>query len=174
MTVCFIMQQMLHNKVTQRKGEMMNYRLATYNDIDLLVMERMHFIEVDESDEAYEAIKYNCYLYFRKALANETCDVILAEDNGLCIGTGIVFYYDSVPSAFNVSGKNAYITSMYVKPDYRCKGIGTMILEQIVTISVNKGYNIIMLNASNMGRTLYQRMGFVESENGMIFVKERA
>lgn len=31
-----------------------------------------------------------------------------------------------------------------------------------------KGYNIIMLNWSDMGKSLYKRFGFKEIENGMI------
>lgn len=146
----------------------MHYRTATYEDIDLLVLQRLNFIEVDENSENYDSIKDNCYLYFETAFNNNTCDVILAEDNGKCVGTGIVFYYKSVPSVLNITGKNAYITSMYVEPDYRCKGIGTDILTKIVEKAVSREYKIIMLNASDMGKPMYKKMGFVEIQNGMM------
>lgn len=146
----------------------MQYRAATHDDIDLLVSQRMHFIDVDKSSKNYSQIKENCYSYFRQALVRETCDVILAENNGSCIGTGIVFYYDSVPSAFNITGKNAYITSMYVDPEYRRKGIGTEIVSRMIAKARERGYPIIMLNASDMGKPLYYKLGFSEINNGMI------
>ena len=149
----------------------MNYRKATNNDINLLVEQRLKFIEIDKEDNRYETIKENCYLYFENALLNNKCDVILAEENTICIGTGIVFYYESVPSAFNVTGKNAYITSMYVEPQYRRKGIATNILNRIIEVAMEKEYRIIMLNASEMGRPIYKKMGFVDSNNGMILDK---
>lgn len=146
----------------------MNYRTATIDDLDLLVYQRLKFIEVDENSNDYNIIKDNCFLYFKKAIDNDTCDVILAEDYGKCIGTGIIFYYDSVPSSFNHTGKNAYITSMYVEQDYRCHGIGMTILEKLVEKAEARGYKIIMLNASDMGKSIYKKLGFVEIKNGML------
>ncbi|MBQ9928384.1 MAG: GNAT family N-acetyltransferase [Lachnospiraceae bacterium] len=144
------------------------YRLATQDDIDLLVEQRLDFIQVSENSSDYEMIKASCYAYFEKALLHQTCDVVLAEESGVCIGTGIAFYYDSVPSILNPAGKNAYITSMYVKPEYRCAGIGNNILMRIIECAKEKDYNIIMLNASTMGRPMYEKVGFTEIRGGMI------
>lgn len=146
----------------------MNYRTATTEDINLLVSLRLDFIKVYEDNEKYETLKENCYTYFNKAFANDTCDVILAEENGKCIGTGIVFYYDSVPSPFNITGKNSYITSMYVEPSYRRKGIGAEILERVIECVKKRGVKVIFLSASEMGRPLYVKRGFADSKNGMM------
>lgn len=146
----------------------MNYRMATHNDIDLLVSLRMEFINITETDESYNAIKDNCYLYFENAFENNTCDAVLVEEAGKYVGTGIAFYYDSVPSVLNITGKNAYITSLYVEPKYRRKKIGTTILEMLLDKIRERDYKIIMLNASDMGKSLYEKFGFIEIENGMI------
>lgn len=144
------------------------YRFADTNDLDLLVQLRLDFIEADRENEQYDIIKENCYSYFRDSLAKGTCDVILAEAEERIVGTGIVFYYNSVPSTFNITGKNAYVTSMYVKEEYRRKGIATTMLKKLIDVSNQKGYPIIMLNASEMGKTLYKKLGFTEIRNGMI------
>ena len=146
----------------------MLYRAATQEDIDLLVFMRMIFLEIEENNPEYEMIKENCYTYFRDAFAKDACDVILAEEKGKCIGTGIVFYYDSVPSAFNVTGKNAYITSMYVEPEYRGNGVGTDIVKEIIKLVKKRNYTVIMLNASDMGKPMYVKLGFQEIHNGML------
>lgn len=116
----------------------------------------------------FEIIRKNCYSYFEKALYEETCDVILAEKEQKCIGTGIVFYYDSVPSKINLTGKNAYITGMYVEPEYRGRGVAKEILRRVISRVSGKGYKVIMLNASDMGRPLYEKVGFQEIHGGMI------
>ncbi|MBO5303094.1 MAG: hypothetical protein J6A92_03490 [Lachnospiraceae bacterium] len=108
----------------------MNYRFATCNDIDLLVSQRLSFIEISENNDNYSLLKDNCYLYFKNALANNTCDVVLAEDNMKCIGMTI--------------------------------------LRKIVEAAIAREYKIIMLNASEMGKPMYKKMGFKEIENGMI------
>lgn len=146
----------------------MKYRFADIRDIDLLVRLRLEFLEVNEDNEQYEVIKENCYTYFCDFLENGLCDVVLAEEDDRIVGTAIVFYYQSVPSVFNVSGKNAYITSMYVKEECRRKGIATIMLQQLIDNAKKKGYSIIMLNASEMGKGLYKKLGFTEIQNGMI------
>ena len=151
----------------------MNLRTASIKDISILAIERLSFIDFSEEDSCYETIYKNCYQYFEKAMAENMCDAILVEEDGECIGTGIIFYYLSVPSAFNITGKNAYITSMYVKEEFRRCGIGSAILKELIKKASQKEYEIIMLNASDMGKPLYSKMGFVESNNGMILDKRK-
>lgn len=146
----------------------LKYRFADSNDIDLLVQLRLDFLEMDKENKQYEVIKENCYSYFHNALSEGLSDVILAEDEEMVVGTAIIFYYQSVPSAFNMTGRNAYVTSMYVKEEYRRKGIATTMLKKLIDVSNQKGYPIIMLNASEMGKTLYNKLGFTEIRNGMI------
>lgn len=146
----------------------MNYRFADITDINLLVSKRLEFINVNEEHPDYKEIKDNCFCYFGKTMRENTCDIVLAEENGVCIGTGIIFYYDSVPSLFNMTGKNAYITSMYVETDFRRRGIARTMLYKLIKKALERDYKIIMLNASEMGKPLYEKMGFVESRNGMI------
>lgn len=146
----------------------LKYRFADTNDLDLLVQLRLDFIEADRENEQYDIIKENCYSYFQTSLQNGFCDVILAEAEEIIVGTGVVFYYNSVPSTFNITGKNAYVTSMYVKEEYRRKGIATTILRQLIDVANKKDYPIIMLNASEMGKALYRKLGFTEIRNGMI------
>lgn len=149
----------------------MNYRFAEIWDIDLLVSQRLRFIEVDESGEECDCIKENCYIYFETALKDESCDAIFAEEDGKIVGTGIIFYYASVPSCANPTGKNAYVTSLYVEPDFRGWGIARAIMERLIEKAESRGYKVIMLNASEMGKPLYEKMGFAEIHNGMILKK---
>ena len=79
----------------------MIYRLATSDDIDLLVKMRLEFINVHGDNEKCEELRKNCYRYFYdKAFNENSCDAVFVEEDGNCIGTGIVFYYDSVPIQF--------------------------------------------------------------------------
>lgn len=146
----------------------MNYRFADISDLDILVQLRLDFIEVDINHNDYTTIKDNCYSYFQDALLKGLCDVVLAEEDNSVVGTAIIFYYNSVPSTFNVTGKNAYITSMYVKEEHRRKGIASAMLNKLIENAKQKDYTIIMLNASDMGMPLYKKFGFTEIQNGML------
>ncbi|MBE5802332.1 MAG: GNAT family N-acetyltransferase [Clostridiales bacterium] len=145
------------------------YRKATAADIDLLVDLRLQFIQLAEDHPQYSFIRNNCYSFFRKSYAENTCCVILAQEDQRVVGTAIVFYYDSVPTLRNPAGKNAYITSMYVEPEYRRRGIATAIVNQIVDDALSRDCVNIMLTATEMGRPVYEQNGFVSTTNGMIY-----
>jgi len=147
---------------------MINYRLAGKDDIDSLVSLRAEFIGLNKSHEAFEKVYENIKQYFEAKISTKECFTILAEDKNSIIGTGIVFFYDSVPSLSNISGKNAYITSMYVKEEYRRMKIGSTILEKLIEISKANNAQFIMLNATEIGRKLYNQYEFKDIENGMI------
>lgn len=55
-----------------------------------------------------------------------------------------------------------------MEPGYRGKGIAKTIMKQLTEKAASRGYEIVMLNASDMGKPLYEKMGFAEIHNGMI------
>ncbi len=57
--------------------------------------------------------------------------------------------------------------NMYTKPEYRRKGIAIKILDILVKESNNKGITAISLEATDMGRPLYEKYGFVKINNEM-------
>ena len=144
------------------------YRNAIMEDIDFLVDSRLDFINISYADESYELLKSNLYLYFEKGLLEKQCDIVLAEVDSSVIGTGIIFYYNSVPSLFNPWGKNAYITSMFVNEKYRRQGIASTILDKLIRTARVKEYRIFLLQESKMGKPLYEKYGFHEGKNGML------
>lgn len=145
-----------------------SYRNATVEDMATLVESRLNFIHVSETDANYQLLKNNIQNYFEKGFKENQFVIILAGNENAVIGTGIVFYYDAVPSSFNPWGKNAYITSMFVNENYRRRGIATNILNQLIQISRLKGCHVFILQESDMGRPLYQKYGFHEGRKGMI------
>ena len=57
--------------------------------------------------------------------------------------------------------------NMYTKTEYRRKGIAIKILDILVKESNNKGITAISLEATDMGRPLYEKYGFVKMNNEM-------
>jgi GNAT superfamily N-acetyltransferase len=145
-----------------------NYRNATVEDIVFLVESRLNFIHAIKTDVDYELLKGNIHHYFEKGFKEKQFDIVLAEHDNSIIGTGIIFYYDSVPSIFNPWGKNSYITSMFVDENYRRCGIATTILDKLIQIAKVKGYHVFILNESEMGRPVYEKYGFHDGRKGMI------
>lgn len=57
--------------------------------------------------------------------------------------------------------------NMYTKPEYRRKGIALKTLELLVTEAKEKGVFAISLEATDMGRPLYEKYDFVKMNDEM-------
>lgn len=143
------------------------YRRALMKDMDFLVESRLTFLHLTPADERYAAMKKQIRAYFLKALKNSRCEAIFALDGEKVVGTGLVFYYDSVPSLYIPNGRNAYITSMYVQEDYRRQGIASKILKKLMRLAMKKGCRVFFLSATEMGRPLYEKVGFTDTRGTM-------
>ena len=151
---------------------MIQYRTATSADLDFLVEERLRFIKVNPDHDNYAAIRGNCRAFFQEGLSRQTCDAVIAEEEGRCIGTAIAFYYLSVPSSRNHTGKNAYITSVFVETEYRRQGIASEMVQRIVKRAQAYGCVNIMLTATDMGKPLYEKLGFIQTPGAMLYAPE--
>ncbi len=149
------------------------YRFADHSDMAFLVQSRLDFLNCKLEDVDYMLIKQQTQEYFEKRFRDQEISIILAEENNQIIATGILFFYDSVPSRLNPYGKNAYITSMYVRESYRRRGIANSILNRLIQTAKNRGVKIVSLSASEMGKTIYEKYGFKESSSNMYYeIKE--
>ena len=58
---------------------------------------------------------------------------------------------------------------MYTYPSYRNQGIATRLFDLTVNEARNNGSSKILLNVTALGRPIYERYGFKETENEMIY-----
>ena len=86
------------------------------------------------------------------------------------IGAEGVSFYSVMPTYHNPSGKKAYIMNMYTAPDYRRQGIAYKTLDMLVKMSKERGIDQVSLEATEMGRPLYEKYGFVKMESEMELV----
>ena len=139
------------------------YRRATPDMIDLLVRTRIEVLraanglsdDVDMSRVAEESRDY-----YALALADDTHVGYLAFDGNRFVGAGGVSYYRVMPTYHNPSGAKAYIMNMYVRPEYRRRGIATQMLDLLVQDARSRGIVEITLEATDAGRPLYEKYGF--------------
>ena len=62
--------------------------------------------------------------------------------------------------------------NMYTHPDYRRRGIALHILSLLVETAQARGVTAISLEATDMGRPLYERFGFVPMQSEMMLPEE--
>lgn len=146
------------------------YKLATIDDINELVKTRIVVLRAANKlsdDVDMSEVEEQSYTYYEKALQSGEHIAYLVYDNEKFIGAGGVSFFKVMPTYHNPSGMKAYIMNMYTAPDYRRQGIAINTLDLLVKVAKENGIKQISLEATDMGRPLYEKYGFVKMEDEM-------
>ena len=60
-----------------------------------------------------------------------------------------------------VSGRQATIQNVYTEPQWRRHGVAMLLMKEIISWSQKTGIDSLVLHASDEGRPLYQKLGFI-------------
>ena len=152
----------------------MEYRKATIDDLDVLVSTRITVLraanKLDDNVDMSE-VERESRNYYEKALLDGSHTAYLVFDDGEFVGAGGVSYFGVMPTYHNPSGRKAYIMNMYTAPDHRRRGIAYNTLDLLVKDAKAQGVSAISLEATDMGRPLYERYGFVKMNDEMELVE---
>ena len=144
------------------------YKKATMEDIDELVRIIVLRAANKLSDDVDTSlVEKESYEYYKRASESGEHTAYLVYDNGTFIGAGGVSFYQVMPTYHNSTGKKAFIMNMYTAPEYRRQGIVFHTLDLLVKDAKEQGVLQIALEATDMGRPLYERYGFVKMEDEM-------
>ena len=149
----------------------LNYRKATIEDIDLLTKTRIKVLRAANGlsdDTDMTEVEHQSYEYYRKALHDSTHTAYLVFDGDRFAGAGGISYYQVMPTFHNPGGNKAYIMNMYTRPEYRRQGIARRMLDILISDAKSRGIRFITLEATQMGKPLYEKAGFVPLKNEMI------
>lgn len=164
------MSEINNMKEDGQSGTDYEYRKAAIEDIEELVRTRIIVLRAanklsDEEDMGQ--VEEASYEYYRKALQSGEHVGYLIYDGGQFIGAGGVSFYQVMPTYHNPSGQKAYIMNMYTAPEYRRQGIAYKTLDLLVREAKARGILQIALEATDMGRPLYEKYGFVPMQDEM-------
>lgn len=140
------------------------YVLAGPDDLELLTDTRITVLRAANrlpEDVDMTQVRQASREYYSSALADGSHVAYLVLDGDTVVGTGGVSFFRVMPTYHNPSGQKAYIMNMYTAPQYRRKGIALRTLELLVDKARERGITAVSLEATEMGRPLYERFGFV-------------
>ena len=143
---------------------------ATIADIDELVRTRIIVLRAANNlsdDVDMSVVEKESYEYYKRALETGEHIAYLVYDKENFIGAGGVSFYQVMPTYHNPTGRKAYIMNMYTAPEYRRQGIAINTLDLLVKDARKQGARQIALEATDMGRPLYEKYGFVKMEDEM-------
>jgi GNAT superfamily N-acetyltransferase len=146
-----------------------NYFRATAENIEELSSLRCEFLnEINSLDEnAITELYLNCKEYFINAFNEGSFVAWLAELNGEIIATSGICFYKVPPNKSCPNGRVAYIQNMYTKAEHRKNGIAKKLFSKMIEEAKNNGCKKILLNATDMGKPLYQKFGFEDTKGDM-------
>ena len=146
----------------------MEYRIAAKDDIDILMTARLETIrkvnglpdDYQFSNELIERSKH----YFLEG--NQT--TVFAVQDGIAVGCASISYIEVMPTLSHPTGKRAHLMNVYTKADYRRKGIARKLVGMLIDEAKEKGITEISLDATDLGRALYESLGFRKSDECMV------
>lgn len=148
----------------------LHYKEATLADLDILTETRVEVLRAANrlpDDTDMSEVRQQSHAYYQHALENNTHVAYLVYDGNQFVGAGGVSFYQVMPTYHNPTGRKAYIMNMYTKPQYRRQGIALKTLDLLVEQAKKRGIHDISLEATNMGRPLYEKYGFVKMNDEM-------
>lgn len=146
------------------------YKRATVEDIDLLTETRVEVLRAANqlsADIDMSQVRDQSGAYYRQALADNSHIAYLVFQGDKVVGTGGVSFFRVMPTYHNPSGYKAYIMNIYTHPACRRRGIAYQTLDLLVNASQERGITAISLEATDMGRPLYEKYGFAAMNSEM-------
>ena len=148
-------------------------RRAGLGDLETLVQFRYEMFSdmgISKSGEEIERFMEANRNYFQISLLDETFFgwVAVVEDESEIVATGGMSFFYRAPNFGSLDGRDGYLLNMYTKPEWRGKGVATEIVKCILEHAQSIQLKVVRLHASNAGRPVYEKLGFIRQESEMV------
>lgn len=145
----------------------MEYRTATKEDIDMLMSVRLEMLrKVNNLSDNYvfsDELIANIKRYFQEG--NQTTSIALA--NGKVVACASISYIEVMPTFSHPTGNRAHLMNVYTNVDYRRQGVAHKLVQMLIDEAKIRGVTEISLDATDLGRPLYESLGFCASDECM-------
>lgn len=146
---------------------MINIIKATAADLDRVISSRIEMLKVvnglsDDTEFDKEFISNT-----KEYLCNSNQTTLLAVDKEV-IGCATICYINVLPTFDHPGGKRAHIMNVYTRNNYRRQGIAFQMMKILIEEAEQKVVTEISLDATESGRPLYEKCGFIKIEDGMV------
>ena len=150
-------------------------RPATLRDLDLLVLHRRKMWQdiggrtrkqLDAADPVYRR-------WARQRLKSGKLVGWIVEVGGTPVASGCLWVQEAQPRPAWKGTRQAYLLSVFTAPEHRGKGFASRITGEAMRWSKAAGLDRITLHASDEGRGLYARLGFLRTREMRLLLKPR-
>jgi GNAT superfamily N-acetyltransferase len=149
---------------------MVIYREVTQGDIPVLADFRLKMFTdmgaIRDEAQAHKLVEESTN-YFLSVFGTHRLLALIAEQEGIPVGAGILAISPMAPKPGNLSGMEGYIYNLYTLPEWRNKGIGSQIFKRLLALAEQRDVKYQWLFATQDGRNIYARQGFVPMTTAM-------
>lgn len=150
---------------------MIEYRIATKKDIELLMSSRLEMLKVVNNLPADYEYSEEIARESRDYFLNGDHITVLAIDDGEVIGCASMSFMWIMPTFSHPTGRRAHLMNVYTRSEYRRQGIARKMVNMLINETWKRGATEISLDATTMGRPLYESLGFTNSTEGMVLTR---
>ena len=93
--------------------------------------------------------------------------LLLEEGTGVVAGAGI-FFADFPPHWMDPQPLRAYILNVYTEPSTRGSGYAGQLMQAVLDQCRQRGVPTVVLHASPQGRPIYEKLGFIGTDEMML------
>ena len=142
------------------------YRKTTKADMKILMKLRLEMLrEVNGLSGEYEYDE-NFIFESRRYFESGEQTTVIASDGETLVGCASLSYIWITFS--HPTGNRAHLMNVYTRADYRRRGISKKMVEILIDEAKENGVTEISLDATEMGRPLYESLGFKTSDSCMV------
>ena len=144
------------------------YRKTTKADMKILMKLRLEMLrEVNGLSGEYEYDE-NFIFESRRYFESGEQTTVIASDGETLVGCASLSYTWIMPTFSHPTGNRAHLMNVYTLSDYRRRGISKKMVEILIDEAKENGVTEISLDATEMGRPLYESLGFKASDSCMV------
>ena len=128
-------------------------------------MRRLMVLEIDgeDYDERYPGWRERFKAFFGGHLQAGDGAFFVIERDGAIIGTSAVYLLGTHRSRI-LARPSAYICNVYVRPEWRRRGLARALTTAAVDWSRARGCEVVRLRTSKVGRPVYEGLGFCKTD----------
>ncbi|MBC5811331.1 MAG: GNAT family N-acetyltransferase [Candidatus Eremiobacteraeota bacterium] len=106
---------------------------------------------------------------FEARLRDRSVRVWLAFDGERAVGTATLMFLPTLPRFDVAADRDGRIRNVYVDPHYRRRGLATLLVSKAIETAKSVHVDRLTLGTSEMGRSVYERLGFAQKPDEMIY-----
>lgn len=149
-------------------------RRATVEDVSIITCHRRAmFADMGEHDNAKldaMSVSFRNWVIERLTTGEYLGWFVVNEQGSIIAGAGL-WLLAWAPTPSDQSAQRGYIFNVYTQPEYRRHGLARRLMKTILDYCRENKMNVVALHASDEGRTLYESLGFKQTNEMRLFLE---